>query len=104
MSNDNNTVQLSELVASLEQIDHEQIICVMRPWTPDAEARLTPPDDDLGVPDEVKAAGFVYFLEVHVAKEVLGVFDEKPASVDEQVRLLLAYAENDAYPDWVYER
>ena len=97
-------VQLSQLVANLEQLDDDQIICVMQPWAAGAEARLTPPDDRLGVPVDVKSAGFVYFLEVHVAKEVLGVFGDKPANLDEKVRLLLEYAETDAYPDWVYQR
>jgi hypothetical protein len=97
-------VQLRELVANLEQLDDDQIICVVQPWTSGAEARLTPPDDRLAVPDDVKRAGFAYFLEVHVAKEVIGVFGEKPGSVDEKVRLLLEYAETDAYPEWVYHR
>lgn len=96
-------MQLRELVANLEQIDKNQVIYVVQPWGSGAEARLLP-DDDVAVPDDVKRAGFAYFLEVHVAKEVLLVFEEKPASVDEKVRLLLDYAENDAYPDWVYHR
>lgn len=97
-------MQLRELVANLERLDDDQIICVMQPWSAAAEARLTPPDDRLTVPDDVKRAGFAYFVEVHVAKEVIGVFGEKPASVDEKVRLLVEYAETDAYPDWVYKR
>jgi|SRR6478609_4750837 len=95
---------LRELIAELETLDDDQIVCVMRPWTSDAEARLTPADERVSVPVEVKDAGFDYFLEVHVAKEVVGVFGDKPASVDEKVRLLLDYAATDAYPDWVYER
>lgn len=44
------------------------------------------------------------FLEVHVAHEVLRVFDDKPPTMEEKLRLLIHYAENDAYPEWVYTR
>ena len=62
------------------------------------------PDENLALPRDVKGAGFEYVLEVHVAKEVMEVFQGKPPSLAEQVRLLLHYAEHDAYPDWVYSR
>jgi hypothetical protein len=54
------------------------------------------------VPQEVRAAGYEYFLEIHVAKEVLAVLGSRQAAPDDQVRLLMFYAENDAYPDWAY--
>lgn len=56
------------------------------------------------MPADVDAAGYAYFLEVHVAKEVNRVSAEKSPTLDEMVRLLVHYAENDAYPDWVYSR
>ncbi len=97
-------MQSQDLVANLEQLDDHQIICVKQPWTSGAEAQLTEPDERLAVPAEVKAAGFVYFLEVHAAKEVIGIFGERLASLDERVRLLIEYAQNDAYPEWIYQR
>jgi hypothetical protein len=36
--------------------------------------------------------------------KVLGVVTSHPPSLDEKLRLLLHYAEHDAYPDWVHER
>ena len=99
-----NSVRLQELIANLEQLDDAYIICAMKPWSPDASAQLALPDENEAVPDDVKLCGFSYFLEVYIAKEVLEVFAEKPPSVDEKVRLLIEYAENDAYPAWVYER
>jgi hypothetical protein len=97
-------VQLRELIADLEHLDEELFICARRPWAPDAEAQLTQPDERLAVPEDVKKAGFVYFLDVPIAREVIGVFGQKTPSLDEKVRLLLHYAEHDAYPDWVYHR
>jgi hypothetical protein len=97
-------MQLYELITTLDQLDDDHIICVKRPWSWGAEAQLAAPDEHLAVPDDVKRAGFAYFLEVHVAKEVICVFGEKPANTGEKVRLLVEYAENDAYPQWVYQR
>jgi len=55
------------------------------------------------VPSDLTTLGLEYFLEVHVAKEVLEVLSGRKASKDEKLRLLIFYAENDAYPDWVFE-
>ncbi|HKO46775.1 MAG TPA: hypothetical protein VJV79_03580 [Polyangiaceae bacterium] len=41
---------------------------------------------------------------MHVAREVVGVFEDNVASLDETVRLLIHYAEHDAYPEWGYDR
>ena len=95
---------LDETVRQLDTLDEDAILCVRRPWTHYAECVVTAPDENLGVPRHVKDAGFVYFLEVHVAHEVLGVFGDKPPTHEEKVRLLIYYAENDAYPQWVYQR
>ena len=65
---------------------------------------LAPPTQEPTVPDDVKRAGYSHSLGAHVAKEVLAVFADKRGSDDERVRLPIDYAENDAYPDWVYDR
>jgi hypothetical protein len=92
------------LIANLSELDEEGVICVKRPWTARTEAQLVVPDENLGVPEDVRAASYAYFLEVHIAKEVVGVFGDKPHTLDEMVRLLIHYAESDAYPEWVYSR
>lgn len=95
---------LNEIVKQLGTLDEDAIVCVRRPWIPSAECVVTEPAENLGVPTHLKNAGFAYFLEVHVAHEVLGVFGDKPSTHEEKVRLLIHYAENDAYPEWVYHR
>lgn len=95
---------LDEAVENLDMMDGDGILCVRRPWTPSSECVVAAPDHDLGVPNHVKDAGFAYFLEVHVAQEVLGAFGDKPPTHQEKVRLLIHYAENDAYPEWIYQR
>lgn len=95
---------LDEAVGQLDMLDEDAILCVRRPWTPCSECVITAPDDSLGVPSHIKDAGFAYFMEVHVAHEVLGAFGDKPPSHQEKVQLLIHYAETDAYPEWVYQR
>jgi len=95
---------LNDVINQLGALDMGAIICVRRPWSPLAQCIVTAPAENLGIPPEVKAAGFDYFLEVHVAHEVLRVFDDKPPTMEEKLRLLIHYAENDAYPEWVYTR
>ena len=60
------------------------------------------PDESLKVPEDVKISGFDYFLEVSVALEVLESLEGKPSSLDDKLRLLIYYAENDSYPDYIY--
>jgi len=95
---------LKEAVRQLDSLNEDLFLCVRRPWTPSAECVLVEPDDRLMVPAHVRIAGFDYFLEVHVAREVLEVLDEETTSPDREVQLLLYYAEFDAYPDWAYQR
>ncbi|WP_437721249.1 hypothetical protein [Sorangium sp. So ce861] len=94
---------LDEAVRQLDTLDENAILCARPPWTPLSECVIALPDEDLGVPRHVKDAGLAYFLEVHVAHEVLRVFGDKPATHEERARLLIYYAENDAYPGWVYQ-
>ena len=95
---------LQDVIRDLEALDRRAVICAKKPWTPESEALVALPDDDGGIPADVKAAGFVYFLERHVAEEVLEVFeDSQGVALEKRIALLIFYAENDAYPDWVYE-
>jgi hypothetical protein len=97
-------VTLDEAVKQLDILDEDAILCVRQPWAPSAECVVVAPDENFAVPKHIKGAGLAYFLEVHVAREVLGVFGKKSPTHEEKVRLLIHYAENDAYPDWVYQR
>lgn len=97
-------MRLVEIVTQLDSLDLDAIICVQRPWSPAAKCIITRPSADFGVPTEVKEAGFAYFLEVSVARDVLRIFGDNVPTENEKMRVLIYYAENDAYPEWVYER
>ena len=94
---------LAEAIAKIDEADDEAVIFARKPWSPTAESLIAPLDQDLRVPAHVKQEGFEYFLEAPVAKEVCEVFVGRRPSFEEKVRLLLYYAENDAYPEWVHD-
>lgn len=94
---------LTDLVGRLDSLSDDEMIVARRPWTAESQCAIVRPADDLGVPTHVKQAGFEYFLEVHVAKEVVGVLRDRPILEQGKVDLLLFYAEHDAYPQWVYD-
>lgn len=95
-------MELQELISKLDAVDEDAVICAKRPWSGVAEAQAVEPNEDLSIPVEITNAGFAYLFEVQVAKQVMEIFGDRAPTLAEQVRLLVYYAENDAYPDWVY--
>jgi hypothetical protein len=94
---------LAEALGKLLKAPDDQVVFAKRPWALDSDAIIGMLDDDFGVPVALKASGYEYVLDAPVAREVLEVFEDRVPS-EEQIRaLLFFYAENDAYPDWVYE-
>jgi hypothetical protein len=90
---------LEMAIDQLDTLDEDATIFVKRPWSASSEARVSPLDKHSGVLAKLKADGFEYFLEVHVAREALGVFEPHVPTRAEKLRLLLYYAEHDAYPE-----
>lgn len=83
-------------------LDHRLCIFAARPWSATSLASAVQLDDAFNPPKEIVEQGLVYFLEVHVANEALEVFGDRPSAQDEKRKLLIFYAGNDAFPDWVY--
>jgi hypothetical protein len=94
---------LSEMVRKIDLLGDNLAVCVRRPWEAAAETRVVELDSSLRVPQTILDEGFEYFLEVHVIKEVLQVLRGRNVSVEDKTALLIHYAQNDAYPSWVYE-
>jgi hypothetical protein len=97
-------VTLVDAIAGLDALDEDAVLFARQPWSATSEVTIANLADDLRAPAAVIDAGFAYLLEVHVAREVLEVFEGRPTTLDEKLRLLLHYAEHDAFPDWVYAR
>lgn len=93
-------MKLADIVALLDTSDDSLCIVAKRPWTVDSEAKLVCFNDDFRVPEEARAAGYEYFLEVSTARDE--VLSGPVALSDEQkVEAIIYYAENDAFPEWL---
>jgi hypothetical protein len=89
--------KLEELIAGLDNLDPEDVICAKREWRPDAEAQVVRLTEDGRVPEEVKALGYDYFLEVDVIRQVLEEFRERSGvPLEEKCRRIIDYAIYDA--------
>jgi len=97
------SMRLEELIVSLDGLDEDATICARRPWGAASDAILVHLHDG-PIPPDVKQTGYAYFIDVATAREVMEVFGNRPPTEQEKLKLLLHYAENDAFPEWVYER
>ena len=89
--------KLCELIASVDQMDLEDVICAKPEWRPDSEARVFRLTEDYRVPDEAKTQGYEYFLEADVIRQVLEEFHDRPdASIEEKCNRVIHYAKFDA--------
>lgn len=96
-------MNLAEALDQVEDLDDDLVIFAKEPWSLHTDAMVDLLDDEFRPPQKIIDLGFSYFLEIAVAKEVLGVFGDRETTPEERSSLLMYYAENDAYPDWVYE-
>ena len=96
-------MKLSEAIERARAASDELCIVARRPWSPESEARMVKLTEDFRVPEEVKAAGYEYFLEVDAIRREL--MDDFPQSLtsDQVVSAVIYYAEFDAAPQWLNE-
>lgn len=97
------TMDLGTILDQVSTLQDDLCIFAEKPWTPESRAIALPLGADFQTPKEISDQGMDYFLEVNVAKEVLEVFGDCGPTQEERHRLLIFYAENDAYPGWVYD-
>lgn len=95
-------MKLLDVIAQIGELPAETFICVRRPWTQNSDATLVPFSEDLRIPENVKAEGYEYFLEVATATEILEGFLERKPNLSQIAEFVIYYAENDAYPEWSY--
>ena len=100
---------LLDIAAWILQADEVDLsmktICARQPLTADSEATVVALDEESQLPATALAGGLKYFLEAYIAREVLAVLRKRSTNPtpEEACKLLIHYAENDAYPAWVYQ-
>jgi hypothetical protein len=95
---------LSEAIDYCLSRDDHLTICAMKPWTHSSDAVLVKPNSLGGIPEDTKKAGYLYFLEASVVKEIVeGAFDRINVGEKYKYGLVIHYAENDGFPHWDYD-
>ncbi len=85
--------KLVELIASIYQMDAEDVIFAKRDWQPESEARVFKLTEDYRAPDEAKELGYEYLLEVDIIRQVLEEFhDRADVSLEEKCKRVIHYA------------
>jgi hypothetical protein len=72
-------MQLEDLIDDMRALPDEECIFARKPWLGDSEAVAARFGQNFKPPPSVSALGLEYFLEVHVAREVLEVLGARPA-------------------------
>jgi hypothetical protein len=89
--------KLIDLIAKIDQMDPEDVICAKPEWLPESEARVFRLTEDCRVPNEAKALGYEYFLEVDVILQIIEEFSNRPdASLEAKCERIIHYATYDA--------
>ncbi|AUX38229.1 MULTISPECIES: hypothetical protein [Sorangium] len=89
--------KLLDLIAKIDQMDREDVIFVKPEWRPDSEASVFQLTEDYRVPEEARALGYEYFLEVDTIQQILEEFRSRPdASLNERCERIIHYATYDA--------
>ncbi len=95
-------MKLREIIDAVASTSDDLCIVARRPWSAESDARLVQLDEDYGVPAHALADGYEYFLELSVILEEVLFPATSVLSPDQKFDLVLYYAENDAYPEWVF--
>jgi hypothetical protein len=90
---------LMEVVENLATFDEAATIYAAAPWARDSKALIADEPESGGLPEQAKALGMRYFIEVTIARDFLegwaSSLDHAP-SVEESCDRLIQYAVNDA--------
>ena len=96
-------MQLIDAIFLVGQMTEDSVICARRPFVLTTEAVIAQFTNELRVPIEVKVNGYEYFLESSGVEELLEMVGKKLSSRETKAELVCYYAENDAYPSWLYD-
>lgn len=91
---DRDVMKLRDVIEHIESFDDELTIYAAPEWTPESAVVLAQEPDVGGVPPEAVAAGMEYFLEIFIAKEVLGGLGG--LDLEGKTRRVIQYAKTDA--------
>jgi hypothetical protein len=91
-------MRLMEVTRLVHELDPAQTIYAKRPWTPESEAMVEAEEPGRLVPSELAKAGYDYFLEIEIARDVVPSLShvEPSFTLEQWCIRLIGYAVNDA--------
>jgi hypothetical protein len=91
-------MRLVEVTRRVHELDSSQTIYAKKPWTPESEAEVKTEEPGRLVPSELAKAGYDYFLEVDIARDVVPSLShvEPSFTLEQWCIRLIRYAVNDA--------
>ena len=93
------TMTLFDIIKDLDGIDESGTIYMKEPWTCDSMAIVAIEPDSGGLPNEARALGLSYFIEIAIARDFLSDWAATlpvTPTMQEQCERLIKYAINDA--------
>ena len=92
---------LEEAILEVLSADDSAVIFAKKPWVNGADSIISTLDDELKVPVKLKNQGFHYFLEYSLIDELNLIRAERTIDDAKFIQVVIFYAENDAYPEWI---
>lgn len=92
-------MKLREILINSDGLDEFEVIYAKRPWSLNSEACVVQYQPDEMVPRLLSEDCFEYFLETPLIKDIRKQIEDAGGSSSDVLRILLYYAENDAFPE-----
>lgn len=92
-------MQLREILLKSDELDENDVVYAKRPWSLEAEAKVVGFAHGDTVGRHLQDAPFEYFLEAPLIADIRLQVADRVGDPEEALRILLYYAENDAFPE-----
>jgi hypothetical protein len=89
---------LGELLIRSKEMSDGDVVYAIRPWSLNSDACVVKYQSDEIVVRLLSGTSFEYFLEAPLIKDILGQLEDAHKPTLEALKILLYYAENDAFP------
>lgn len=95
-------MKLDEAIEDMiRKSDVNNVVFAKKPWGFESEAIIGALDINDRVPQDIKDAGYEYFLEGEIINDLIQAIASKSFGSLKLIEFIIFYAENDAYPEWV---
>lgn len=89
---------LREILNKSDELSEYDVVYATRPWSLESEARVIRYEANEHVPRLLSDSSYEYFLESALIRDIRMQVEDAGNPTAEALRVILYYAENDAYP------